>query len=245
MLGGEPHESLTPEDREAEREQSVRVGQVGPRELRDATQTVAHGVAVEVQLARDAVHASLKTQVRVERLHQIVVARVRAERPEDAVGERADLARGLTEHEAVRTQVVEVRRAPLAVSRAPERESLLSLDEGEMRARRTRLWTGDAGGELAVGNIGGHACAQPLPFAARVYGRGRRDDRRDETSGGANDARVLGDSRRDRGAKLRRRTSVSARERDREVPGVARTCPLNKKSLPFWEAFGSSLVLVC
>ena len=77
---------------------------------------MANGVAMQVELARDAVHAPLKAEIRIERLHQIVVARVGAERSEDAVGERADLARGLTEHEAVRTEVVEVRRAPFAIA---------------------------------------------------------------------------------------------------------------------------------
>ena len=105
-----------------------------------------------------------------------------------------------------------------------------------MRARRPRLRTRDARGELLVGDLGGDARAQPLPFAARVDRRGRRDDGGDEASRGAYDACVRRDGGRDGGAKLRRRSRVAACERDRQVPRVARTCPLNRKSLPFWEA---------
>src|SRR6185503_7338579 len=147
----------------------------------------------------------------------------------DALGEGANLARGLTEHEAVRTKVIEVRRASVAVGGAPERERLFRLNEREVRARRPRLRTRDACGELAVGNVGGHARAQPLPFAARVDRRGRRDDRGDETARGADDACVLGHRRGNGGAQLRGRSRLAACERDREVPGVARTSPLTNR----------------
>ena len=181
---------------------------------------MAHGVAVQEELARHAVHASLQAQIRVEGLHQIGVALVGRERSEDLIGERADLARRLTEDEAVRTQVVEVRGVPDAAVRSSKAKCLLRLDEREVRARRPGLRTRDARGELGVGDLGGDPRAQPLPFAARVDRRGRRDG----------------------GAQLRGRPGVAACERDRQVPRVARTCPLNRKSLPFWEAFGSSLV---
>ena len=127
--------------------------------------------------------------------------------------------------EAVGTQVVEVRRASFAIGRAPERQSLLGLDEREVRARRAGLRTGDAGGELAIGNVGGHACAQPLPFAARVDGRGRRYDGSYETARRSNDSRVVRNGRGNGGAQLRRRAGVAACERDREVPCVARIAP--------------------
>ena len=141
----------------------------------------------------------------------------------------ADLAHGLTEDEAVRTKVVEVRGAAFAIGRAAERKRLLRLNEREVRARRPRLRSGDAGGELVVGDIRGHARAQPLPFAARVDGRGRGDDRCDESGGGADDSRVVRRGRGNSGAQLRCRARVAARERDREVPGVARTCPLRNR----------------
>src|SRR5439155_18073113 len=109
-------------------------GEVRAGEFRDAAQTVTHGVAVQVELARHTVHASLKTQVRVERLHEVGVALVGRERTEDLIGERTDLARGLTEHEAVRTQVVEVRRGANTAIRSPEPERLLRLHEREVGA---------------------------------------------------------------------------------------------------------------
>jgi hypothetical protein len=93
---------------------------------------MANGVAVEVQLARDAVHASLKAEIGIERLHQISVPLVGTEWSEDAIGERSDLARGLTEDEAIRTEVVEVRRAPIAAVGTAERECLLRLNEREV-----------------------------------------------------------------------------------------------------------------
>ncbi len=161
---------------------------------------------MQVQLARDAVHAPLKTQVRVERLHQVGVPLVGAERSEDAIGERSDLARRLPEDEAVGTEVVEMCRVAVAIGRAPERKGLLGLDQREVRALRARLRTRDTRGELAVGDVGGHARAQPLPFAARVHGSGRRDDRRDESARGSDHPRVLRHDRSDGGAQLRRRS---------------------------------------
>ena len=89
----EPDQRLTPEDREAQREERIGVGEIRAGQLRDAAEAMAHRVAVQEQLARHAVHASLEAQVRVERLHQIVVALVGRERSEDVIGERADLAR--------------------------------------------------------------------------------------------------------------------------------------------------------
>ena len=230
MLGGEPHEGLTPEDRQAQREQRVGIGEVSARELCDAPKAMTNGVPMEVQLARDAVDAALKSKVRVERLHEIRVPLVSAERTEDAIGERADLARGLAEDEAIGTEVVEVRRAAVAVRRAAEREGLLGLDKREVGAGRSGLRTCDARRELVVRDVGGHARAQPLPFAARVDGRGRRYDGSDETARGADDARVVRDGRGNGGAQLRGRTGVAACERDREVPCVARrSLPLTKK----------------
>ncbi len=54
MLGGRPHESLTPEDREAEREHIVRVREVSPSASRCDADDGAR-CCVEVKLTRDAV----------------------------------------------------------------------------------------------------------------------------------------------------------------------------------------------
>src|SRR5437899_1343758 len=149
-LGGEPLQRLSSEDREVEREARIRVVQIPAGQLRDATQALAHGVAVQVERARDRVHAAVEPQVRLERAHELGVLLVLRERAEDALGERADVVLGPTQDEAVRTEVLEVRRAALPTDRARHDDGLLGLEEREVRAGRAVLRTGDAGGEVLV-----------------------------------------------------------------------------------------------
>src|SRR5439155_1311932 len=108
---GETLEGLPSEQRELQREARIGVLQIGAGELGDAAQALAHRVAVEEEIARDAVETAVETQVRVECAHEVGVALAVGERSEDPIGELADVALGPTEHKAVRAEVVKERDA--------------------------------------------------------------------------------------------------------------------------------------
>src|SRR6202158_6575280 len=81
---------------------------------------MAHGVAVQIQLFRDGIHAAAVPEERLECVEERVVAVLRDERTEDARGKGTDVVGWLREHEAERPQLVEVDRAPVAgKARAP------------------------------------------------------------------------------------------------------------------------------
>src|SRR5439155_22230191 len=101
----------------------------------DAWETVPDGVAMEEHLSRDGVRAAVVAQVRLERVDEILVLGVFQKRPEEPLREQLDVARGLIEHEAEGAELVEVDRASVAVQTGAERDRVLGLDQGEVRAR--------------------------------------------------------------------------------------------------------------
>src|SRR5581483_2576060 len=122
-------------------ETRVGIVEVGTGQLRDATETVPHGVAMQEELARDGVEVAVRAQVRLERVDELGVALVGDELAEHALGEGAHLVRRLVEDEAVRSELVEMRRAALAVERAADDEGVLGLHEREVRAGCAALRT--------------------------------------------------------------------------------------------------------
>src|SRR5882672_3892052 len=109
---------------------------------------MSNGVPVDEEVARDRVHAAAAAQIRLERVEEVLVTRLRGERTKEAFGERADVVRRLIEDEAERAELVEVDRPPGAVQTATERERVFGLEEREMRAGRSGLRPRDPGGDV-------------------------------------------------------------------------------------------------
>src|SRR5436190_1715034 len=93
-------------------------------------QLLAFRSLLDKWIARDPVHASVQPDERVERLDEIRVAVfIVGERAERAFRLGLDVRLGLTEHEAIRAEVLEVRRLPGAAVAALERDGLFGLEQ--------------------------------------------------------------------------------------------------------------------
>src|SRR3982074_2855539 len=96
---------------------------------------------MQKEVPRDGVDTAVQPDVRIERLDEVRVALlVLRQRAERALGLRLDVALGLTEHEAVCADVLEVRRLALAAVAALDRDGLLGLEQCQVRTRRAALW---------------------------------------------------------------------------------------------------------
>ena len=110
----------------------VRAAELGPCQLTDAAEPLANGVPVKEQLARDAVHAAVKLEIRLKRSDQIDIPLVVRERSEHALRVGLDVALGLSKYEAKWTEVVEVGRLRLPAVRPRDRDRLVRLKKREM-----------------------------------------------------------------------------------------------------------------
>src|SRR5919201_4756051 len=148
-----------------QREPIVRVGQISLGELRDTAKTLTNGIAMQEEIACDRVHAAVQANERLERRDEIGVALlIVGERAERLLGLRLDIALGLTEHEAIRTEILEAGRLSLAPVAALERDGLLRLEQREVRSRRSALRSAHRRGELGIVRLVRDDLAQPLPF---------------------------------------------------------------------------------
>lgn len=203
------------EDRELQRETRVGVLEVRAGELRDATETVTHGVAMQEQLTSDRVQIALQSQVRLERVDELRVRLIRDERTEDALGERLDLARRLIEHQAIRTELFEVRRAPLTVERAADDKCVRGLHEREVRAGGAMLRPCDTGRDGCIPERGNDGAPYALRLDPRVGPLVNLAEHA-HTHPAPEHARVGVDRGGDRRAQPR--AAGAAREHDRDVP---------------------------
>jgi len=178
---------------------------------------------VQEQLARDAVHAAVQLEVRLEGSDEVGVTLVVSERTENALGVGLDVTLRLTEDEAVRTKVLEVRRLRFAAVRADQGDGLFRLEEREVRAGGPALRARNGDRQLVIVRVLRDATAQPLPLAARVDVFIHFEDRSDHIGARPYDLRV---GRRGRG---HRRPQVPvgdpARERDRQISRVTHLFP--------------------
>jgi hypothetical protein len=149
----------------------------------------------------------MKAQVRIERANEVGMLLAVSERPEDAIGELADVALGPAKDEGVRAEIVEHRDSPVAAHRATEDDSLLRLQKREVRPRRAAFRPPDAGRERLVSVGASETRAERLRVRARVDGTRELAQRRDDPRARANHPRV-GDELGDRDAEARRRGRV-------------------------------------
>jgi hypothetical protein len=157
---------------------------------------------MQIEVARYRVQAAVKTQVCIERAHELGVLLTIGQRAEDSIGELADVALGPTEHEAVRAEVLEHRDRTVAMHRAAEDDGLLRLEEREVRAGRPAFRTADARRETNVVVRPRDTRAERLSMGTRVDRAGELAQRGDNAGTRADDPRV-GDELGDRHPKTR------------------------------------------
>src|SRR5712691_3728049 len=156
---GDLRESAPAEDGQLQCQARIGIAEVRAGQLRDAPQTMAHGVAMQEQLARDGVGAAAAAQICLERVEEWLVSGLRGQGTEDAFEERADVRGRLIEDEAIGAQIVEMHGAAVSVESAPDRERVLRLKEREVRSGRSRLRSRDPRRDI-VTELRAHAFAE-------------------------------------------------------------------------------------
>src|SRR5256885_9555440 len=86
----EPLERAPPQQRELQRKPRVSVLQIRAGELGNATQALADGVPVEIEIAHYGIQAAVEAQVRIERADEVRVLLAVGQRAEGSIGELAD-----------------------------------------------------------------------------------------------------------------------------------------------------------
>ena len=129
----------------------------------------------------------------------------------------------------------------MAVQTGAERDRVLGLDQGEVRASGAVLRTAHARRDVIADRFPDQL-AQLLGLDARIGARVVLTDDGHATAR-PNDARFAVDDARDRVAERDPRGSLAPRQRDGDVRSVFRLCLHQQQRPPVWEAFGSLLQL--